>query len=116
MGRFILVPVGEHAKQHCADGLPLWATDKPVLLGRGVRPSDGYKYPNEWNSLSTRHCQLSFATEAQVRLSRVLWCIAVLLCVMLWLWCCAIHAVLREVGCCRLLVVHKAQLSAFMIN
>jgi hypothetical protein len=61
------VAVGEHAKQlSLCDGGPdllLW-TDKPIFLGRAVKDGDGYKYPNHWNSLSSRHCNLVYQTAA----------------------------------------------------
>lgn len=63
MGRFKLVAVGDHAKQlTMCDGGPdllLWQ-DKPIQLGRGTKPGEGYRYPNDWNSLSTKHCSLEF--------------------------------------------------------
>lgn len=63
MGRFKLVAVGDHAKQlNMCDGAPdllLWQ-DRPIQLGRAVREGDGYRYPNSWNSLSSRHCNLQF--------------------------------------------------------
>lgn len=60
LGRYKLEAVGEHAKLR--DGgadLTLW-TDKPVALGRGVKEGEGYKFPNNWNSLSSKHCTLQF--------------------------------------------------------
>lgn len=63
MGRFRLVAAGEHAKQlSLCDGGPdllLWQ-DRPIQLGRAVREGDGYRYPNQWNSLSSRHCTLQY--------------------------------------------------------
>lgn len=54
------------------DGAPdlLCWTDRPILLGRAVKEGEGYKFPNQWNSLSSRHCSLAFqagATEGEVR-------------------------------------------------
>lgn len=65
MGRFKLVAVGEHAKKlTMCDGGPdllLWQdSGRPIQLGRAVREGDGYKYPNQWNSLSSRHCNLQY--------------------------------------------------------
>lgn len=48
------------------DGSPdllLW-TDRPIHLGRGVREGEGYTYPNQWNSLSSRHCNLQYQPAA----------------------------------------------------
>jgi hypothetical protein len=63
MGRYRLEAVGENAKElKFLDGGPdlmLWQ-DKPIFLGRGVRDGEGYKYPNSWNALSSRHCTLKY--------------------------------------------------------
>lgn len=71
MGRYRLVAAGEHAKTlKMFDGTPdlLCWTDRPILLGRAVKEGEGYKFPNHWNSLSSRHCSLAFqATEGEVR-------------------------------------------------
>lgn len=64
MGNYTLRAVGEHAKQlkfkHGTCDLLLWTEGPSILLGRAVKDGEGYKYPNTWNSLSSRHCILSF--------------------------------------------------------
>ncbi len=63
MGRYKLEAVGQNARElKFVDDSPdllLWV-DKPILLGRAVKEGEGYKYPNAWNSLSSRHCTLEF--------------------------------------------------------
>lgn len=63
MGLYKLVAVGKNALElNIIDGSPdllLWQ-DRPIHLGRGVRIGEGYKFPNEWNSLSSRHCTLQY--------------------------------------------------------
>lgn len=63
MGLYKLVAVGKNALElNFIDGSPdllLWQ-DRPIHLGRGVRIGEGYKFPNEWNSLSSRHCTLQY--------------------------------------------------------
>lgn len=76
MGCYKLVAIGEDAKKlaMCDGGadLLLWQSSKPILLGRAVKEGDGYKYPNQWNSLSSRHCNLQYQTtqSGQVRVCR----------------------------------------------
>lgn len=35
-----------------------WTEGNPIQLGRAVKEGEGFKYPNNWNSLSSKHCSL----------------------------------------------------------
>lgn len=67
MGRYILEAIGEHAKQRVGGANLLLWIDKPVLLGRAVKDTEGYKFPNHWNSLSSKHCKLVFQDVSESR-------------------------------------------------
>jgi hypothetical protein len=62
-------------------------TDKPILLGRAVKEGEGFKYPNNWNSLSSKHCSLCFQEVSSGQ-------------GMPWpALCCALHAVHLAAAC-----------------
>lgn len=35
-----------------------WTEGAPIQLGRAVKDGEGFKFPNNWNSLSSKHCSL----------------------------------------------------------
>jgi hypothetical protein len=78
MKRYRLVATGEHAKQlTMCDGGPdllLWP-ERPILMGRAVHEGEGYKYPKEWISLSSKHCTLQWKVDdgGEVRAATACW-------------------------------------------
>lgn len=60
MGRYVLQAVGNDAKERPGGPDLVLSTEKAVLLGRAVKEAEGYKFPNDWNSLSSRHCTLKY--------------------------------------------------------
>lgn len=71
MGCYVLQAQGNDAKERPGGpDLVLWM-DKAILLGRAVKEAEGYKYPNDWNSLSSRHCTLKYENVGH---STAWWC------------------------------------------